>query len=68
MSSSAGQLSTGIAEMDAAISSALSAAMAVTTGVDAKAELSALMDEWEEARQGTTEQLVSIFTKSVEIC
>lgn len=49
--------------MDAAISSALSAAMALATGVDAKAELSALMDEWEEARQGTTEQLVSIFTK-----
>uniref|UniRef100_A0A671X6U8 DDB1- and CUL4-associated factor 1 n=1 Tax=Sparus aurata TaxID=8175 RepID=A0A671X6U8_SPAAU len=35
--------------------------------VDAKADLATLLDEWEEAQQGTTEQLVSILTKISEL-
>uniref|UniRef100_A0A3Q3JWF1 DDB1- and CUL4-associated factor 1 n=1 Tax=Monopterus albus TaxID=43700 RepID=A0A3Q3JWF1_MONAL len=35
--------------------------------VDAKAELTTLLDEWEEAQRGTTEQLVSILTKVSEL-
>jgi hypothetical protein len=31
--------------------------------VDAKAELSALLDQWEKAQQGTTVELVAILTK-----
>ncbi|XP_056129384.1 DDB1- and CUL4-associated factor 1-like [Lampris incognitus] len=31
--------------------------------VDAKAELAALLDQWEQKQQGTTEELVSILTK-----
>lgn len=67
-------MSTGIAEISSASSAAMAGATGVdatgvdttgvdATGVDAKAALSVLMDEWGESRQGTTEQLVSIFTK-----
>ena len=35
--------------------------------VDVKADLATLLDEWEEAQQGTTEQLVSILTKSAPL-
>lgn len=52
------------AVLSSAWSAALSAAMAVAMAVDAKADLTKLLDEWEEARQGTTEQLVSTLTKS----
>lgn len=48
----------------AAPSPAVPAAMAVTASVDVKAELASLLDEWEEARRGTAEQLVTILTKS----
>uniref|UniRef100_A0A8C9XIT6 DDB1- and CUL4-associated factor 1 n=1 Tax=Sander lucioperca TaxID=283035 RepID=A0A8C9XIT6_SANLU len=41
--------------------------MAVANAVDAKADLTALLDEWEETQQGTTEQLVSILTKISEL-
>lgn len=47
-----------------AVSAAISAAMAVAVSTDAKAHLATLLDEWEEAQRGTTEQLVSILTKS----
>ncbi|KAK5873153.1 hypothetical protein PBY51_013791 [Eleginops maclovinus] len=47
----------------AVTSSALSAAVAV----DAKADLTALLDEWEEAQRGTTETLVSILTRISEL-
>ncbi len=47
----------------AAFTAAVSAAMAVAMAVDAKADLGKLLDEWEEAQQGSTEQLVSILTK-----
>lgn len=53
--------------LSSALSAAVSAAMAVAMSVDAKADLATLLDEWEEAQQGTTEQLVSILTKSAEI-
>uniref|UniRef100_A0A8C6NPX2 DDB1- and CUL4-associated factor 1 n=1 Tax=Nothobranchius furzeri TaxID=105023 RepID=A0A8C6NPX2_NOTFU len=46
---------------------AVSAAMAIATAVDAKADLAKLLDEWEEAQQGTTDQLVSILTKISEL-
>ena len=36
-----------------------------SASVDAKAELSALLDQWEKAQQGTTDELVIILTKSV---
>lgn len=49
--------------LSSALSAAVSAAMAVAMSVDAKADLATLLDEWEEAQQGTTEQLVSILTK-----
>lgn len=53
--------------MDAAIANALSAAvsaaLAVATAEDATAELGALLEEWELAQQGATEQLVDILTK-----
>ncbi|XP_039653096.1 DDB1- and CUL4-associated factor 1-like [Perca fluviatilis] len=55
------------AAMLSAVSAAVSAAMAVANAVDAKAELTALLDEWEETQQGTTEQLVSILTKISEL-
>lgn len=54
--------------LSSALSAAVSAAMAVAMSVDAKADLATLLDEWEEAQQGTTEQLVTILTKSAEIC
>lgn len=56
------------AALSSALSAAVSAAMAVAMAVDAKADLAALLDEWEEAQQGTTEQLMSILTKLAEIC
>ena len=34
-----------------------------SASVDAKAELSALLDQWEKAQQGTTVELVTILTK-----
>ncbi|XP_056293219.1 DDB1- and CUL4-associated factor 1-like isoform X2 [Pseudoliparis swirei] len=40
---------------------------AVSVSVDSKAELAALMDQWEEAQRGTTETLVSILTKISEL-
>ncbi|XP_031159460.1 DDB1- and CUL4-associated factor 1-like isoform X2 [Sander lucioperca] len=55
------------AAMLSAVSAAVSAAMAVANAVDAKADLTALLDEWEETQQGTTEQLVSILTKISEL-
>lgn len=55
------------AALSSALSAAVSAAMAVAMAVDAKADLAALLDEW-EAQQGTTEQLMSILTKLAEIC
>lgn len=51
------------AVLSSAWSAALSAAVAVAMAVDAKADLARLLDEWEETRQGTTEQLVSILTR-----
>eukprot|EP00064_Thunnus_orientalis_P017784 superscaffoldBa00003875_g17870 len=53
--------------VSSALSAAVSAAMAVAMAVDAKAELAKLLDEWEEAQQGTTEELVSILTKISEL-
>ncbi|XP_035518554.1 DDB1- and CUL4-associated factor 1-like [Morone saxatilis] len=53
--------------LSSALSAAVSAALAVATAVDSKADLAALLDEWEEAQQGTTEQLVSILTKISEL-
>lgn len=47
--------------------SAAAPSVAVSAAVDAKAELTALLDQWESAQQGTTEELVSILTKSVVI-
>uniref|UniRef100_A0A4W6BZ56 DDB1- and CUL4-associated factor 1 n=1 Tax=Lates calcarifer TaxID=8187 RepID=A0A4W6BZ56_LATCA len=55
------------AAVSAALSAAVSAAMAVAMAVDAKADLAALLDEWEEAQRGTTEQLLSILTKISEL-
>uniref|UniRef100_A0A8D3D6J1 DDB1- and CUL4-associated factor 1 n=1 Tax=Scophthalmus maximus TaxID=52904 RepID=A0A8D3D6J1_SCOMX len=49
------------------MSAAVSAAMAVAMATDAKADLAKLLDEWEEAQRGTTEQLVSILTKISEL-
>lgn len=53
--------------MEAAIANALqaavSAALAVATAEDAKADLGALLEEWELAQQGATEDLVSILTR-----
>lgn len=54
--------------VSSALSAAVSAAMAVAMAVDAKAELAKLLDEWEEAQQGTTEELVSILTKWAVTC
>ncbi|KAK9529756.1 hypothetical protein VZT92_013830 [Zoarces viviparus] len=54
-------------EQSSALSSALSAAVSAAMAVDSKADLAALLDEWEEAQQGTTEQLVSILTKMSEL-
>lgn len=51
------------AAMSAAILSAVSAVLAVPEAVDAKAELGALLDEWEAARRGPTEPLVSVLTR-----
>ncbi|XP_040015460.1 DDB1- and CUL4-associated factor 1-like [Xiphias gladius] len=48
-------------------SAAVSAAMSIAMAVDAKADLAALLDEWEAAQRGTTEQLVSILTKISEL-
>lgn len=45
------------------LTAAVSAAMAVAVAVDFKVELAALLDKWEEAQHGTTEQLVSTLTK-----
>ncbi|TKS71885.1 hypothetical protein D9C73_004663 [Collichthys lucidus] len=49
--------------LSSALSAAVSAAMAVAMAVDGKESLTALLEEWEEAQRGTTEQLVSILTK-----
>lgn len=70
MSSSPGEEPPAAAStvLSSALSAAVSAAMAVALAVDAKADLASLLDEWEEAQQGTTEQLVSILTKSAVIC
>lgn len=46
-----------------ALSAAVSAALAVATAVDAKADLGALLEEWEVAQRDSTEQLVSILTR-----
>lgn len=54
--------------VSAALSAAVSAAMAVAMSVDAKADLATMLDEWEEAQRGPTEQLVSILTKWAVIC
>lgn len=54
--------------LSSALSAAVSAAVAVATAVDAKADLATLLDEWEEAQQGTTELLVFILTKLAAIC
>ncbi|KAF0034720.1 hypothetical protein F2P81_012478 [Scophthalmus maximus] len=53
--------------LSSAMSAAVSAAMAVAMATDAKADLAKLLDEWEEAQRGTTEQLVSILTKISEL-
>ncbi|XP_040890661.1 DDB1- and CUL4-associated factor 1-like isoform X2 [Toxotes jaculatrix] len=53
--------------LSSALSAAVSAAMAVAMAVDAKADLATLLDEWEEAQRGTTEQLVSVLTKISEL-
>lgn len=52
-----------VAALTSALSSAVSAAMAVAMAVDSKADLSALLDEWEEAQRGPTEQLVSVLNR-----
>lgn len=51
------------AVLSSALTAAVSAAMSVATAVDAKADLAKLLDEWEEARRGTTDQLVSVLTR-----
>ncbi|KAE8298907.1 DDB1- and CUL4-associated factor 1 [Larimichthys crocea] len=53
--------------LSSALSAAVSAAMAVAMAVDGKESLAALLEEWEEAQRGTTEQLVSILTKISEL-
>lgn len=69
MSSSEEQLPAGVsATLSSALSAAVSAAMAIAMAVDAKADLGVLLDQWEEARRGGTEQLVSILTKLVDVC
>lgn len=69
MSSSEEQLLAGVsATLSSALSAAVSAAMAIAMAVDAKADLGVLLDQWEEARRGGTEQLVSILTKLVDVC
>ncbi|XP_026204927.1 DDB1- and CUL4-associated factor 1-like isoform X2 [Anabas testudineus] len=55
------------AVLSSALSAAVSAAMAVAMSVDAKADLAALLDEWEEAQRGPTVDLVSILTKISEL-
>lgn len=45
-----------------ALSAAVSAALAVATAVDAKAELGVLLEDWEGARRDSTE-LVSVLTR-----
>lgn len=52
-----------VAALTSALSSAVSAAMAVAMAVDSKVDLSALLDEWEEAQRGPTEQLVSVLNR-----
>uniref|UniRef100_A0A3P8PN47 DDB1- and CUL4-associated factor 1 n=1 Tax=Astatotilapia calliptera TaxID=8154 RepID=A0A3P8PN47_ASTCA len=56
-----------VAALTSALSSAVSAAMAVAMAVDSKADLSALLDEWEEAQRGPTEQLVSVLNRISEL-
>ncbi|MED6262398.1 DDB1- and CUL4-associated factor 1 [Ataeniobius toweri] len=51
------------AVLSSAWTAALSADMAVAMSADAKADLAKLLDEWEVAHHGTTEQLVSVLTK-----
>lgn len=57
----------GLRVMDSAtanaLSAAVSAAVAVATDVDARAELGALLKEWEVAQRDSPERLVSILTK-----
>ncbi|XP_078803974.1 DDB1- and CUL4-associated factor 1-like isoform X3 [Oryzias latipes] len=62
MSSSDDRPSSSAAEV---LSPSVSAA--VMAPVDVKAELASLLDEWEEARRGTPEQLVTILTKISEV-
>ncbi|XP_034725345.1 DDB1- and CUL4-associated factor 1-like [Etheostoma cragini] len=50
-----------------ALAAAVSAAMATANAVDAKADLTALLDQWEETQQGTSEQLVSVLTRISEL-
>lgn len=47
----------------AALTSALSSAVSAAMAVDSKADLSALLDEWEQAQRGPTEQLVSVLNR-----
>uniref|UniRef100_A0A3Q4GMH6 DDB1 and CUL4 associated factor 1 n=1 Tax=Neolamprologus brichardi TaxID=32507 RepID=A0A3Q4GMH6_NEOBR len=55
------------AALTSALSSAVSAALAVAMAVDSKADLSAMLDEWEEAQRGPTEQLVSVLNRISEL-
>lgn len=51
------------AVIGSALSAAVSAALAVASAGDAKAELGALLEEWEGAQRDGTEQLVSVLTR-----
>lgn len=44
-------------------SAAVLAALEVATAVDARADLGALLEEWEVAQRDSTEQLVPILTQ-----
>lgn len=47
---------------------ALTGAMAsASASVDSKAELTALLEQWEREQQGSTQELVNILTKYVDI-
>ncbi|XP_030581654.1 DDB1- and CUL4-associated factor 1-like isoform X3 [Archocentrus centrarchus] len=57
-------------EPSAAITAALSvlsSAVSAAVAVNSKADLSTLLDEWEEAQRGPTEQLVSVLNKISEL-
>lgn len=55
-----------IIEMVAIPTSGCSMASA-SASVDSKAELTALLEQWERQQQGSTQELVNILTKSVEL-